>query len=242
MKPFGFGGSIPLSKAMSDEVLLAYEMNGKPLNPIHGFPLRVVVPGPNHSCSVNDIHIITRTKYLYEDRVFVGMYSSVIRGFDILSPFALVLCVCACGWVGIGYIAARSVKWLTHITVQAEPSHNYYQRRAYKLFPKDTFTFTEKKEFFDWNSGIMLSIVIFIILFCSFERDRETENVYFTNFSSLMMRNVFTGGIPINSIIFSPQDGDILRPGIIIVSVQKMIIISYILLHLIVFFSLIPLT
>src|SRR2546428_555255 len=41
----GFGGSIPLEKATSPEVLLAYEMNGLPLPPVHGFPLRVVVPG-----------------------------------------------------------------------------------------------------------------------------------------------------------------------------------------------------
>ncbi len=33
-----------------------------------------------------------------------------------------------------GYIGARSVKWLTKITVQAEPSDNYYQTHAYKLF------------------------------------------------------------------------------------------------------------
>jgi sulfite oxidase len=42
---FAFGGSIPIEKAMSAEVLLAYEMNGQPLSPRHGFPLRVVVPG-----------------------------------------------------------------------------------------------------------------------------------------------------------------------------------------------------
>jgi sulfite oxidase len=40
-----FGGSIPIEKAMSAEVLLAYEMNGRPLPLDHGFPLRVLVPG-----------------------------------------------------------------------------------------------------------------------------------------------------------------------------------------------------
>jgi sulfite oxidase len=40
-----FGVSIPLAKALSDHVLLAYEMNGEPLSPEHGFPMRAVVPG-----------------------------------------------------------------------------------------------------------------------------------------------------------------------------------------------------
>jgi sulfite oxidase len=40
-----FGGSIPLDKACRPEVLLAWAMNGEPLLPVHGSPLRVVVPG-----------------------------------------------------------------------------------------------------------------------------------------------------------------------------------------------------
>jgi sulfite oxidase len=40
-----FGGSIPLDKACRPEVLLAWEMNGEPLPPVHGAPVRVVVPG-----------------------------------------------------------------------------------------------------------------------------------------------------------------------------------------------------
>jgi DMSO/TMAO reductase YedYZ molybdopterin-dependent catalytic subunit/glyoxylase-like metal-dependent hydrolase (beta-lactamase superfamily II)/rhodanese-related sulfurtransferase len=73
-----FGGSIPLTKALAPEVLLADEMNGKPLPPAHGYPLRVIVPG---------------------------------------------------------YIGARSVKWLTTITVQSQPSTNYFQARTYRLYP-----------------------------------------------------------------------------------------------------------
>jgi sulfite oxidase len=40
-----FGGSIPIDKARRREVLLAWAMNGEPLAPVHGAPLRVVVPG-----------------------------------------------------------------------------------------------------------------------------------------------------------------------------------------------------
>ena len=42
---FGFGASIPLDKALGPEVLLADEMNGAPLTPLHGAPLRLIVPG-----------------------------------------------------------------------------------------------------------------------------------------------------------------------------------------------------
>ncbi|MQA09882.1 MAG: molybdopterin-dependent oxidoreductase [Pseudonocardiaceae bacterium] len=36
---------LPLDEALRDDVLLAYEMNGQPLPPQHGYPLRLVVPG-----------------------------------------------------------------------------------------------------------------------------------------------------------------------------------------------------
>jgi len=37
--------SLTIADAMRDEVILAYEMNGAPLEPQHGYPLRLVVPG-----------------------------------------------------------------------------------------------------------------------------------------------------------------------------------------------------
>jgi sulfane dehydrogenase subunit SoxC len=36
---------MPLAKAMADDTLLVYAMNGQPLLPDHGFPFRVLVPG-----------------------------------------------------------------------------------------------------------------------------------------------------------------------------------------------------
>ena len=91
---FGFGGSIPLARALAPDTLLAWEMNGQPLTPEHGYPLRVVVPG---------------------------------------------------------YIGARSVKWVGHIRLQAEPSDNWYQARSYKLFPPQVDAATA-----DWPNGLML--------------------------------------------------------------------------------------
>jgi DMSO/TMAO reductase YedYZ molybdopterin-dependent catalytic subunit len=40
-----FARSLPLADALGDDVLLAYELNDRPLPPQHGFPLRLVVPG-----------------------------------------------------------------------------------------------------------------------------------------------------------------------------------------------------
>ena len=40
-----FARSVPLATAMRPDVILAYEMNGQPLEPDHGAPLRVIVPG-----------------------------------------------------------------------------------------------------------------------------------------------------------------------------------------------------
>jgi len=37
--------SLTIEEAARDEVLLVYEMNGRPLEPQHGYPLRLVVPG-----------------------------------------------------------------------------------------------------------------------------------------------------------------------------------------------------
>jgi sulfane dehydrogenase subunit SoxC len=37
--------SLPIDEALRDDLLLAYEMNGGPLPPQHGYPVRLIVPG-----------------------------------------------------------------------------------------------------------------------------------------------------------------------------------------------------
>jgi sulfane dehydrogenase subunit SoxC len=51
--------SLKLSEALREEVLLAYAMNGQPLPPQHGFPLRLVVPGWYGMTSVKWLDRIT---------------------------------------------------------------------------------------------------------------------------------------------------------------------------------------
>lgn len=53
--------SLSIGEAMRDEVLLAYAINGQPLPPQHGFPLRLIVPGWYGMTSVKWLRSITLT-------------------------------------------------------------------------------------------------------------------------------------------------------------------------------------
>ena len=54
-----FERSLPLKEALRDEVMLAWEHNGQPLLPQHGFPLRLVVPSWYGMASVKWLRAIT---------------------------------------------------------------------------------------------------------------------------------------------------------------------------------------
>ncbi|KAI9721667.1 MAG: hypothetical protein M1828_005035 [Chrysothrix sp. TS-e1954] len=56
-----YGASIPIDKAIDrrGDVLLAYEMNGKPIPRDHGYPLRAIVPGHVAARSVKWVNKVT---------------------------------------------------------------------------------------------------------------------------------------------------------------------------------------
>ncbi|HEY6169447.1 MAG TPA: sulfite oxidase [Verrucomicrobiae bacterium] len=66
-----YAHSIPLTKAFTSDVLLVHTMNGEPLTPSHGFPLRVVVPGWYGMASVKWLQRIVLV-----DRPFRGYFKS----------------------------------------------------------------------------------------------------------------------------------------------------------------------
>jgi DMSO/TMAO reductase YedYZ molybdopterin-dependent catalytic subunit len=51
-EPMSFARALPLKKALHRDTLLALRMNGEPLTPDHGFPVRLLVPGWYGVCSV----------------------------------------------------------------------------------------------------------------------------------------------------------------------------------------------
>jgi DMSO/TMAO reductase YedYZ molybdopterin-dependent catalytic subunit len=58
-----FVRQVPIAKAMHPDTLIAYDMNGAPLPPVHGFPLRVIVPGWEGAYSVkwlSNLRVIDR--------------------------------------------------------------------------------------------------------------------------------------------------------------------------------------
>ena len=61
--------SLPLSMALNDDTLLAYEMNGEPITTHHGFPLRLIVPSWYGMASVKWL-----TRIHLTDKVFDGFF------------------------------------------------------------------------------------------------------------------------------------------------------------------------
>ena len=70
---------VPIAKAMSDNVLLAFAQNGGPLHPMNGAPLRLVVPGWPGSCSQKWLRRITLRDIVHDGPKMTGTAYRVPR-------------------------------------------------------------------------------------------------------------------------------------------------------------------
>lgn len=91
-----FARSLPLAKAMDPNTLLVYRMNGEFLEPIHGFPVRLFVPGWYGVASVKWLRRIEAlnhafkgyfqsVKYTYQRRGATGLETHIIGPIAVKS-------------------------------------------------------------------------------------------------------------------------------------------------------------
>lgn len=67
-----FARSLPMAKARTENILLAYKMNGADLSPSHGFPVRAIVPGWYGMASVKWL-----TRIVVTDKPFQGFFQTL---------------------------------------------------------------------------------------------------------------------------------------------------------------------
>lgn len=125
-----FERSIPLERALHADTLLALRMNGAPLTPAHGFPLRLVVPGWYGVASVKwlvEIRALEQAfaghfqaeKYVYIGEAGTPDYAPVreMRVRSVIAtpadgarlPLARPVEIAGSAWSGCGPIAAVDV-------------------------------------------------------------------------------------------------------------------------------------
>jgi DMSO/TMAO reductase YedYZ molybdopterin-dependent catalytic subunit len=73
-----FVRQLPIERALHPDTLLAYAMNGAPLPPLHGFPLRVVAPGIEGAYSVKWL-----TQLTVVDKEFDGFWVATAYRYPV---------------------------------------------------------------------------------------------------------------------------------------------------------------
>lgn len=81
-----FERALPVDEAMLDGVILAWEANGQPLLPAHGFPLRLVVPTWYGMASVKWLKAITVIDHPYQGVQQTQVYRHTFSGSDAGRP------------------------------------------------------------------------------------------------------------------------------------------------------------
>ncbi len=152
-----FARSLPIAKALHPDTLLAFEMNGAPLPPRHGAPIRLVVPGWYGMASVKWVRKIEARSVPFDGYfqtrryVYLDAPGAVTAPVDRIRVKSLVVApaengrvprgkVRVEGWAWAGDAGVRSVsvaldggdRWV-EATVLARPSPHAWQRWQVEL-------------------------------------------------------------------------------------------------------------
>ncbi|HEV3117177.1 MAG TPA: sulfite oxidase, partial [Gemmataceae bacterium] len=114
-----FARSLPLAKALDADTLLAYRMNGEPLEPVHGFPLRLFVPGWYGVASVKWLQRIVAlaepfTGYFQTKKYTIQKRTSKGDAITIVGPMAVkseIIRPSAGAVLGVGTNRLFGVAW-----------------------------------------------------------------------------------------------------------------------------------
>src|SRR5207237_10927628 len=81
---------LTVREAMRDEVLLTYEMIGQPLEPQHGYPLRLLVPGWYGMAGVKWLDRIEAVAEPFQGYQQTGTYRYATAVDDLQEPVSLI--------------------------------------------------------------------------------------------------------------------------------------------------------
>jgi DMSO/TMAO reductase YedYZ molybdopterin-dependent catalytic subunit len=152
-EPMPFARSLPLAKALDQDTLLAMQMNGEPLEPSHGFPIRLFVPGWYGVASVKWLRRIVvldqpfrgyfqTTKYTVQRRTERGLETIVVGPMavksEILRPHDGAV-------LGLGTNRVFGVAWAGEeavATVEVSTDGGHSWARAELMGPQASYSWT----------------------------------------------------------------------------------------------------
>jgi sulfane dehydrogenase subunit SoxC len=159
-----FERSLPIKEALRDEVMLAWEHNGVPLLPQHGFPLRLVVPSWYGMASVKWLRAITvlnepfrgveQSKvYRYQQvKGEAGEPVTFKRVHSLIMPPGLPDLITRQRFVAPGRVPLQGVAWsgagrIARVEVSTDDAATWREARLVPV-SEDRFAWTQWQ--FDW--------------------------------------------------------------------------------------------
>jgi DMSO/TMAO reductase YedYZ molybdopterin-dependent catalytic subunit len=139
-----FERALPIDEALSDGVLLAWEANGQPLPPAHGFPLRLVVPSWYGMASVKWLKAITVIDHPFQGVQQAQVYRMTFTGSDAgrpvqkkavraaMKPPGVPDLISRHRFVDAGEVGLRGMAWSGHGSV-AKVEVSTDDRRTWKV-------------------------------------------------------------------------------------------------------------